>query len=92
MSCSASTKWTRRRLRAVAWTYWKHGRTRFAALRRRGVSKSLAAKTASGPARHNLRTRTWVTARNHRRITAPRTRTFNHGAALDSLNERDLYS
>ena len=40
-------QWTRRRLRAVAWTYWKHGRTRFAALRRRGVSKSLAAKTAS---------------------------------------------
>ena len=36
----------------------------------------------SGPSRHNLRTRTWVTARNHRRITAPHTRTFNHGAAL----------
>ena len=36
----------------------------------------------SGPPRHNLRTRTWVAARNHRRITAPRTRTFNHGAAL----------
>ena len=40
-------QWTRRRLRAVAWTYWKRGRTRFAALRRRGVSKTLAAKTAS---------------------------------------------
>ena len=36
----------------------------------------------SGPPRHNIRTRTWVTARNHRRITAPHTRTFNHGAAL----------
>ena len=36
----------------------------------------------SGPSRHTLRTRTWVTARNHRRITAPQTRTFNHGAAL----------
>ena len=30
----------------------------------------------------DLLTRTWVTARNHRRITAPQTRTFNHGAAL----------
>ncbi len=40
-------QWTRRRLRAVAWTHWKRGRTRFAALRRRGVSKTLAAKTAS---------------------------------------------
>ena len=49
-------------------------------------------KTSSGrdhrtsvPSRHNLRPRTWVTARNHRRITAPHTRTFNHGAALDQL-------
>ena len=32
-------QWTRRRLRAVAWTYSKHGRTRFAALRRRGVKQ-----------------------------------------------------
>ena len=40
-------QWTRRRLRAVAWTYWRYGRTRFAALCRRGVSKTLAAKTAS---------------------------------------------
>ena len=50
-------QWTRRRLRAVAWTYWRHGRTRFAALRRRGVSKTLAAKTASsahGPWRVSL--------------------------------------
>ena len=39
-------QWTRRQLRAVAWTYWKRGRTRFAVLRRRGVSKTLAAKTA----------------------------------------------
>ena len=38
----------------------------------------------SVPSRHNLRPRTWVTARNHRRITAPHTRTFNHGAALGS--------
>ena len=40
-------QWTRRRLRAVAWTHWKRGRTRFAALRRRGVGKRLAAQTAS---------------------------------------------
>ena len=39
-------------------------------------------KIPSGPSRHNLWTRTWVTARNHQRITAPQTRTFNHGAAL----------
>ena len=50
-------QWTRRRLRAVVWKHWKHGRTRFAALRRRGVSKTLAAKTASsahGPCRVSL--------------------------------------
>ena len=33
-------QWTRRRLRAVVWKHWKYGRTRFAALRRRGVSKT----------------------------------------------------
>ena len=42
----------------------------------------IAVEAASGPSRHNLLIRTWVTARNHRRITAPHTRTFNHGAAL----------
>ena len=42
----------------------------------------VAASKPSGPSRHNIRTRTWVTARNHRRITAPHTQTFNHGAAL----------
>ena len=50
-------QWTRRRLRAVVWKHWKQGRTRFAALRRRGVSKTLAAKTASsahGPWRVSL--------------------------------------
>jgi len=40
-------QWTRRRLRAVAWKHWKRARTRFAALRRRGVGKRLAAQTAS---------------------------------------------
>ena len=39
-------RWVRRRLRAIVWRQWKRGRTRFAALRRRGVSKDLAAQTA----------------------------------------------
>ena len=39
-------RWVRRRLRAIVWWPWKRGRTRFAALRRLGVNKHLAAKTA----------------------------------------------
>ena len=35
-----------RRLRAIVWRQWKRGRTRFAALRRLGVNRHLAAKTA----------------------------------------------
>jgi RNA-directed DNA polymerase len=42
-------EWLRRRLRAIAWKQWKHGRTRFAKLRRRGVGRNLAAQTASSP-------------------------------------------
>ena len=42
-------QWTRRRLRAIAWKQWKRGRTRFAKLRRRGVGRELAAKTAGSP-------------------------------------------
>lgn len=42
-------EWTRRRLRAIAWKQWKRGRTRFAELRRRGVGRALAAKTAGSP-------------------------------------------
>jgi RNA-directed DNA polymerase len=38
--------WIRRRLRAVAWKQWKRGRTRFAELRRRGLTKDQAAQTA----------------------------------------------
>ena len=41
--------WVRRRLRAIAWTQWKHGRNRFAKLRRRGVGPVTAAKTAGSP-------------------------------------------
>ena len=41
----------------------------------------------SGSSRHTLRIRTSVTASNHRRITAPHTRTFNHGAALAARPE-----
>jgi RNA-directed DNA polymerase len=42
-------QWTRRRLRTIAWKQWKHGRTRYAELRRRGVGRDLAAKTAGSP-------------------------------------------
>jgi hypothetical protein len=41
--------WLRRRLRSVAWKQWKRERTRFRELRKRGVSKDLAAKTAGSP-------------------------------------------
>jgi len=39
-------EWTRRRLRSAIWKQWKHGRTRFAELQKRGVGKDLAAKAA----------------------------------------------
>lgn len=39
-------RWLRRRLRSVVWKQWKYGRVRFAELRKRGLSKDLAAKTA----------------------------------------------
>src|ERR1700675_1239901 len=39
----------RRRLRSVVWKQWKRGRTRFRELRKRDVSKDLAAKTAGSP-------------------------------------------
>jgi RNA-directed DNA polymerase len=38
--------WIRRRLRCVYWRRWKRGKKRFAELRRLGVGKDLAAKTA----------------------------------------------
>ena len=38
--------WLRRCLRMVFWRQWKRGRTRFAALRRLGVGRDLAAKAA----------------------------------------------
>ena len=38
--------WLRRRLRSVIWKQWKRGKTRFAQLRKRGVKRDLAAKTA----------------------------------------------
>jgi RNA-directed DNA polymerase len=40
---------SRRRLRAVTWKQWKRGTTRFAELRRRGVGRDLAARTAGSP-------------------------------------------
>jgi RNA-directed DNA polymerase len=39
-------EWIRRRLRSVIWKQWKRGRRRFAELRKHGVDKALAAKTA----------------------------------------------
>jgi len=39
-------RWLRRRLRLVVWKQWKYTRVRFAELRKRGVSKELAAQTA----------------------------------------------
>jgi RNA-directed DNA polymerase len=42
-------EWTRRRMRAIAWKQWKRGSTRFAALRRCGVGRDLAAQTAGSP-------------------------------------------
>ena len=39
-------EWTRRRLRSAIWKQWKRGSVRFAELRKRGVGKDLAAKTA----------------------------------------------
>jgi RNA-directed DNA polymerase len=39
-------EWIRRRLRSVIWKQWKRGSVRFAELRKRGVNKDLAAKTA----------------------------------------------
>ena len=38
--------WIHRRLRSFQWKQWKRGRRRYAELRRLGVSKDLAAKTA----------------------------------------------
>jgi RNA-directed DNA polymerase len=45
----ALDQWIRRRLRAIVWKQWKHGRTRYAELRRRGVGRDLAAQTAGSP-------------------------------------------
>ena len=41
-------RWIRRRLRTFVWRQWKRGRTRFAALRRLGIGKDLAAPTVHG--------------------------------------------
>jgi len=38
--------WVRRRLRCFVWKQWKRGKRRFAELRRLGVNRELAAKTA----------------------------------------------
>jgi len=38
--------WIRRRLRCVYWRRWKRGKKRFAELRKLGIGKDLAARTA----------------------------------------------
>ena len=45
----ALDEWIRRRLRAVAWQQWKRGPARFDELRRRGVGRDMAARTADSP-------------------------------------------
>jgi len=45
----ALDQWIRRRLRAIAWQQWRRGPARFAELRRRGVGRVLAAKSAASP-------------------------------------------
>ena len=50
-----------------------------------GAANRSRTMPTSGSSRHHLRIRTWVTASNHRRITAPHTRTFSHGAALAGI-------
>jgi len=45
----ALEEWIRRRLRAIAWKQWKWGPARFAELRRCGVGRDLAARTAGSP-------------------------------------------
>ena len=42
-------EWVRRRLRSAIWKQWKRGVVRFAALRKRGVGQTLAARTAGSP-------------------------------------------
>ena len=44
--------WIHRRLRCYAWKQWKTGKRRFAELRRRGISKELAAQTAGSRKRY----------------------------------------
>ena len=73
-SCTTSTRWSTRK----SSTAWPAGPGDFLM----PTTPPTRSGGTSGPSRHNLRTRTWVTARNHRRITAPHTRTFNHGTAL----------
>jgi RNA-directed DNA polymerase len=42
-------KWLRRRLRSALWQQWNRGNRRFGELRKRGIGRDLAAKTAGSP-------------------------------------------
>jgi len=48
----ALDSWIRRRLRCFIWKGWRRGRTRYAALRARGLGKDLAAITAGASRSH----------------------------------------
>ncbi len=45
-------QWIRRRLRCLVWAQWRTGRRRYTALRRHGISLSLAATTAAAARAH----------------------------------------
>lgn len=63
--------WIRRRIRSIHWRQWRNSRTRFAQLRKRGISRELAAKTvgsgkgpwriAASPALHIALPNTFLT-------------------------------
>ena len=77
-------RWIRRRLRAFVWRQWKRGRTRFAALRRLGIGKDLAACTAGsahGP---------WRLANSPALAMAMPNAFFHHQLGLPSLEDRQV--
>ena len=77
-------RWIRRRLRAFVWRQWKRGRTRFAALRRLGIGKDLAAQTAGcahGP---------WRLANSPALAMAMPNAFFHHQLGLPSLEDRQV--
>lgn len=77
-------QWIRRRLRAIVWRQWKRGRSRFAALRRIGIGRVLAAQTtgsAPGP---------WRLANNPALAIAMPNALFHYQLGLPSLEYRQV--